>query len=260
MPPMRAISKALEHELDGPTGWMYPWRIDEKRTAPLLGSNLPSVHETRAQLLHAPVSDALKAAGPGATAIDLACCEGWFSHKLLEWGAARVVGVDIREHNIRRAELIRDHLEVDPARLTFKQGDLFALDPDELGSYDVVLLLGLIYHVEDPAGALRRARALTRSLCAIETQLTRQTRPIIYGYGSPDAFLQAEASFAAVLEPDAADNPLASASGVMSLVPNRAAMELLVRVAGFSSIEFQDPAPHHDIQYLRGDRVVVLAR
>ena len=256
---MRTMSEALRRELDGP-GWMYQWRLGRGRSASLLDPHLAPVHETRAEMLRGPVSAALAAAGPGATAIDLACCEGWFSHKLLEWGAARVVGIDIRERNIRRAELVRDHFGIDPAQLAFRQADLFSLDLDEAGRFDVVLVLGLIYHVEDPAGALRRARRLTGSLCAIETQLTRQTRPIIFGGGFPSRFLHAEASFAAVLEPYTDVHPLSSAPGVMSLIPNRSALELLGRVSGFASVEFQLPSPHHDVQYLRGDRAVVIAR
>jgi len=38
-------------------------------------------------MIEGPVREALAAAGPEATALDLACCEGWFSHRLLEWGA-----------------------------------------------------------------------------------------------------------------------------------------------------------------------------
>ena len=33
-------------------------------------------------------------------------------------------------------------------------------------------MLGLLYHVENPVGALRLARALTRRACVIETQVT----------------------------------------------------------------------------------------
>jgi len=253
------ISEALERELEA-GGWMYPWELADGVTAPLLGPNLPWVHSTRAEMIEGPVREALEMAGPDATAIDLACCEGWFSHRLLEWGARRVVGVDIREANIRRAELVRDHFGIEPERLSFRRADVFELDPDELGCFDVVLVLGLVYHLEDPAGALRRARALTRSLCAIESQLTRQNRPIVYGGGSPDAFLETDASFAAVVEADAEVNPLASVTGVMSLVPNRAALEMLARVAGFRHVRYLDPSPHHDPQYLRGDRGVVVAR
>lgn len=239
---------------------MYPWRFGPRSTAPLLGDNLPSVHRTRAEMMERPVRQALAAAGPDATALDLACCEGWFSHRLLEWGAARVVGVDIRPRNIVRAELVRDHLRVDPRRLDFRRADVFHLDLDELGRFDVVLVLGLIYHVEDPAGALRRARRLTKSLCVIESQLTRQSGPIVYGGGAPDVFHESEAGFAAVLETDAADNPLASAEGVLSLVPNRAAMHLLARVAGFRDVAFLEAASDHDPQYVRGDRAVMAAR
>lgn len=253
------ISEALQRELEG-TGWMYPWELAQGVTAPLLGPNLPWVHSTRAEMIQGPVREALELAGPDATALDLACCEGWFSHRLLEWGARRVVGIDVREENVQRAQLVRDHFAIEPERLSFRRADIFELDPDELGRFDVVLVLGLVYHVEDPAGALRRARALTRSLCAIESQLTRQSEPIVYGGGSPDAFLKAEASFAAVVEADAGVNPLASVTGVMSLVPNRAALEMMARVAGFRHVRYLEASPHHDPQYLRGDRGVVVAR
>ncbi|MDQ3587045.1 MAG: class I SAM-dependent methyltransferase [Actinomycetota bacterium] len=239
---------------------MYPWELADGITAPLLGDNLPWVHRTRAEMIEGPVREALAAAGPDATALDLACCEGWFSHRLLEWGARRVVGVDVRELNIRRAELVREHFGIDRERLSFVRADVFELDPEDLGRFDVVLVLGLIYHLEDPTGALRRARALTRSLCAIESQLTRQSRPIIHGTGSPDAFSEAEASFAAVVEPDAVSNPLASVTGILSLIPNRAALDTLTRAAGFGEVEFLQPSPDHDVQYLRGDRAVVVAR
>lgn len=253
------ISDALQRELDGP-GWMYPWRLSPQRTAPLLGENLPSVHQTRAEMIEGPVRAALAAAGPDATAIDLACCEGWFSHRLLEWGARRVMGVDIRNGNIRRAELVRDHFGIDPERLTFRRADVLDLNPEDLGRFDVVLVLGLIYHLEDPADALRRARALTGSLCVIETQLTRQSRPVVYGYGSPDRLLQTEASFAAVVEPDWETNAIASSTVALSLVPNRAALDALMRVAAFEEVEYLQPLPGHDVQYLRGDRAIVTAR
>src|SRR5205807_5462223 len=106
--------------------------------------------------------DALAAAGTGATAIDLACSEGWFSQRLLDWGATSALGVDIRDVNVRRATLVRDHFGIDPATLSFLRADVHALDAERLGTFDVVLVLGLVYHLEDPVGMLRIARALTR--------------------------------------------------------------------------------------------------
>jgi tRNA (mo5U34)-methyltransferase len=239
---------------------MFPWRLGPGVDAPLIGANLPSVHRTRMELIERPVREALAAAGPNATALDMACCEGWFAHRLLEWGAERVVGVDLREVNIRRAELVREHFGIQRERLRFIRSDVFDLNLRQLGRFDVVLMLGLVYHLEDPVGAVRRAHALTRSLCVLESQLTRQDRPIIHGNGLPEALFTADASFAAVVETDAEQNQLASAPGILSLIPNRAALEQMARVAGFEHVELAPPRADHDRQYGRGDRAVLLAR
>ena len=239
---------------------MYPWALTDRITTPVLDPELPSIHQTRAELIEGPVRDAITRAGPGARALDLACNEGWFSHLLLEWGAAQVVAVDIRAENIRRAELIRDHFAIPKERLQLIAADVYALTREVLGQFDVVLLLGLVYHVEDPMGLLRRARELTRSLCAIESQLTRQEAPILHGWGGSNHVEHAPGSFAVRVEADSGSNLLASTPGILSLVPNRMALEQMARLAGFRETHVATSAPHHNPQYVSGDRGVLLAR
>jgi 2-polyprenyl-3-methyl-5-hydroxy-6-metoxy-1,4-benzoquinol methylase len=113
---------------------MYPWDLGGGVVTPLLARDLESVHRTRRDLMEGPVREALARAGSAAAGLDLACNEGWFSHRLLEWGAERVVGIDIRDLHIRRARLVRDHLGIDPSRLVLEEGDVFALDPERLGA------------------------------------------------------------------------------------------------------------------------------
>jgi SAM-dependent methyltransferase len=237
---------------------MYEWQLTSTVATPLLGPNLASVHTTREQLIEPIARAALAAAGQHASALDLACNEGWFSHRLLDWGANRVVGIDVREDNIHRASLVRDHFGISARRLTFQAGDVLELDADVLGSFDVVLLLGLIYHLERPLEAVRVARRLTRSVCVIESQLTRQNRPVVRGDGVPNVYHQSPASFAAWVENEP-ENPLSSVGGVMSLVPNRAALEAMPRWAGFDEVELLSARPTHDLQYLAGDRAIVVA-
>jgi tRNA (mo5U34)-methyltransferase len=240
-------------------GWMYEFQLTPAVNTPAIGPNLRSIHETRKEMIEPVVRDVLEAAGPDASALDLACNEGWFSHHLLEWGARRVVGIDIRSSNIHRAKLIRDHFQIPHDQLVLEQGDVLELDPSSLGQFDVVLALGLIYHLERPLQALRVARALTRRACVIESQLTRQDRPIVRGDGVPGEYHQTPESFAAWVEDDP-QNPRASAADVMSLVPNRAALEALPRWAGFDNVQWLAPQAHHDVQYVAGDRGVVAAR
>jgi tRNA (mo5U34)-methyltransferase len=226
-----------------------------------MAPELPSVHKTRAELMEARVREALHAAGPDAIALDLACNEGWFSHQLLEWGASRVVAVDVREHNIRRAMLIRDHFDIPQKRLEFRCADVFDLKSADLGGFDVVLVLGLIYHVENPMGVLRLAGECTRDLCVIESQLTRQDAPLRHGQGRTGVLHEASGSFAIVIEQDEGPilSSLASTGDVLSLIPNREALDQMARVAGFDRRDFAIPGASHNAQYRGGDRAVLHA-
>lgn len=255
-----SVDPALMEEVEQPPAWMYAWQLGGDVITPVLGPELPDVHRTRLALMEGPVRAALSAAGPNASVIDLACNEGWFSHRLLEWGASRVLGVDIRPQLIRRAELVRAHFGISSERLELRCADVFDLVASELGTFDVVLCLGLVYHLENPIGAMRIARALTRGVCVIESQLTRQEEAIVLGNGQSDLYEENLASFAARVETDYESNMLASAGGVVSLTPNRAALLQGAEAAGFAELELAAAASGHNRQYVLGDRAVLIAR
>ena len=260
VPPPDKTRVALKRELAAPPPWMYAWDLGSAgRVEDRFGrAQLESIHRTRLELITPAAAQALAEAGPDARVLDLGCCEGWFGHRLLELGAGSVVGVDVREVNVRRARLVRDHLGIEPGRLEFHQADVFAL-PD-LGRFDIVLMLGLVYHLENPIVALRIARALTKSLCLVESQLTEQRTPIMAGNGSSGVLFERAASFAAWVEEDQAENPLASFGGVMSLIPNEAALLAMGRVAGFGEVQIAPASPDQDPAYVRRERAVMIAR
>jgi tRNA (mo5U34)-methyltransferase len=49
-------------------------------------------------------------------------------------------------------------------------GDFMEMDLTELGEFDFVLYLGVLYHMENPLEALRRVRSVTRELAVIESE------------------------------------------------------------------------------------------
>src|SRR4051794_15527688 len=247
---------SLDEELKG-APWIYPWRLRDGSEVRVANAELPSIHRTRAELMETRVRAALAAAGPRASALDLACNEGWFSHRLLEWGASRVVALDVRQKNLERAAIMRDHFGISPDALELRHADVFKIEPGELGTFDVVLVLGLIYHVENPMGVLRLTRACTKGLSVIESQLTRQVQPIVHGLGQTGQVHESEGSFAIQLE--RGDNTLASTGRVISLIPNRTALTQMVGVAGFDVIEFAIPRTDHNPQYVGGDRGLLFA-
>ena len=50
--------------------------------------------------------------------------------------------------------------------------DFMTTDLDRLGSFDVVLFLGVLYHLKEPITGLERLRQLTRGVAVIESQAT----------------------------------------------------------------------------------------
>ena len=170
---------------------------------------------------------------------------------------AGVRGIDVREINIQRAKTVQTILGYDPARLVFDVGD-FLSNQDSADTYDVTLFLGLLYHLENPMGAIRLLHKITRTLCIIETQLTRQDSPIVSGWGQSGITLELAASLALYQEEDMDKNNLAAYRS-LSFIPNVAAVRQFLFSAGFPQVIQLVVDPGLNPQYLNNDRGVFLA-
>jgi tRNA (mo5U34)-methyltransferase len=73
----------------------------------------------------------------------------------------------------RGFDLARDVLG---SRVEPMVGDFMQLGPDEIGRFDVVLFLGVLYHLREPLSALERIRALTSEVAVIETEAVHGLR------------------------------------------------------------------------------------
>jgi SAM-dependent methyltransferase len=260
----RTVAPDLLREARSTIPWMYEWRLTADLATPPQGPELSEVHHTRLTTIEPAVRAALAEAGPGARVLDLGCNEGWFGHRMLDWGAGSVLGVDVRELNVRRAGLVRDHFGIPADRLDFVTASVYELDPAVVGEFDVVLLLGLIYHLENPIGAIRVARDLARRLVVVETQLTAQDEPVRVGAGQSGVFDEVAGHWAALFEPPHEQldegNLLSSFGGVISLIPNRAALLEAMSVAGLADVEMLNVAPHLNRQYVDGHRGIAVGR
>lgn len=55
------------------------------------------------------------------------------------------------------------------SRVQSRVADFTTVEAEDLGQHDIVLFLGVLYHLEDPLAALRKLHSLTRELAIIET-------------------------------------------------------------------------------------------
>jgi tRNA (mo5U34)-methyltransferase len=101
----------------------------------------------------------------GMRALDLGTRDGFFAFELERRGA-EVVAVDYMPMSESGFGVAADLLE---SRVTYLQRNLYDLQPAEVGTFDLVLFLGLLYHLPDPLGAIRVVRNLTRRRMLLET-------------------------------------------------------------------------------------------
>jgi tRNA (mo5U34)-methyltransferase len=140
----------------------------------------------------------------GKTVLDIGAWDGFFSFAAEERGAARVVACDQFVWALDREAKDRYRSECQAASIVLqafdrvpqlwrfdelpgKRGfdlahaarrsrveplvaDYLTMNPGAVGPFDVVLYLGVLYHMENPLAALRRVRDLTREVAIIETE------------------------------------------------------------------------------------------
>jgi hypothetical protein len=213
-----------------------------------------AIHDTRWAMAEAALQGAFPEGAARASAVDLACHQGWFSLKLREFGFGSVHGIDARQQHVEDARLIAAATGME--HVAFSRGDVHGLSAAIVGTHDLVLCFGLLYHLENPVGALRVARALCKRLCLIETQVAPGQTGVV-DYGSFRFVKPIEGSFVIVDETDETHGPEASTLGI-SLIPSLEALQFILRKVGFSKIEVL-PVPEGGYEQLKYGKRVVLA-
>jgi len=79
--------------------------------------------------------------------LDLACLEGMYSIAFAQQGA-KVCAIEGREANIEKARFAAKILSL--GNIDFDQDDVRNLSEEKYGSFDVVLCLGILYHLNAP--------------------------------------------------------------------------------------------------------------
>jgi tRNA (mo5U34)-methyltransferase len=122
----------------------------------------------------------------GASVVDIGAWNGYFSFAAKRRGAASVLATDHYTWNHpdfrgrQTIELAQGALEADISMLDV---DPTAITP-EIGWFDVVMFLGVFYHLFDPIEVMKRMRAITKGVLLIETHqdALEQERPMMVFY------------------------------------------------------------------------------
>lgn len=156
----------------------------------------------------------------GKSVLDIGAWDGFYSFEAEKRGAERVLATD---HYCwsgdgwgTKAGFNYAHRQLN-SQVESLDIDVMQLDPVEVGVFDVVLFLGVLYHLESPMDALHKVASVTGDMLILETasDLNSVRQPAI-------AFYQGDQL---------------NADPTNWIGPNEAAIHAMLRAAGFSRIE-----------------------
>ena len=237
--------------------WFYDFDIGGNHVIKSkLPVNIRGIHETRLTMLLEAVTGHFGDRLSSVDCLDIGCHEGYFSLEIAD-RVRSVKGVDVRSESLEKAELVRKLK--DAKNVSFSRGDCFKLDEAVQDKFDLTLFLGVLYHLDNPLGALREVSRVTKELCVIETQVVDEL-PGKTEWGSKDWQRDYKGTFALIDERPEFDSGNAEAGSFgLSLCPSLGALRVMLEAVGFRQITVVNAPVGGYEQHVRGKRVVVSA-
>jgi tRNA (mo5U34)-methyltransferase len=172
-------------------------------------------------------------------ALDIGCNAGFYSIALAQRGA-RVLGIDVDMHYLRQARWARDQFGISHEQMELRQMQVYEL-ASLSETFDLVLFLGVLYHLRYPLLALDIVAQRVRGLLVLQTltmpdqdvaevprDLSLSERELMLDPGWPKM---------AFIEHRLADDP------TNWWAPNQACVESMLRSAGLACVAW----PGHEI-------------
>src|ERR1039458_1576805 len=197
------------HAARSEKGWWHSFELPDGSRI----EGIASLESLRQRLGQFPIADDLR----GKRVLDIGCWDGWFSFEMERRGA-EVMAIDCWDNPRFRQMHAAYRSKVD-----YRLIDMYELTPARIGRFDVVLFMGVLYHLKHPLLALERVCALTTDMAAIDSFILRE------GQHPPEQLLRHILEF---YETDEMGGQTDNWFG-----PSLPALLGMCRVAGFARVE-----------------------
>jgi tRNA (mo5U34)-methyltransferase len=139
-------------------GWYHSLELPDGRLIP----GLQSIELLRNRLAQFPLPADLR----GKRVLDIGAWDGWFTFELERRGA-QVMAVDSTP--FEQFRIARDLLG---SRAEYRIDDVCRLSPAKIGYFDIVMFLGVLYHLKHPMLALEKVCELSTGIVCVESFVT----------------------------------------------------------------------------------------
>jgi SAM-dependent methyltransferase len=197
--------------------WHYQFDLKGHLT-PVAKKGSTRRHLLRKQHFFDPLVELAGGSLAGKRVLDLGCNAGYWALLAIENGCEFALGIDGRQMHVDQANFVFKVKEIDPGRYQFVVGDIFDLDFREFGTFDIVLCLGLMYHISKPILLMEKISQVNSDLLLIDTRLS----------SADGACLE--------LRRDRLDDPRSAVDHEMVLIPTKSAVFEIVQQFGYSVV------------------------
>jgi tRNA (mo5U34)-methyltransferase len=234
---MTTTQQDLQARIDSFDRWHYRFEFDGGLTTPIFDHGHINRHEQRRKYFFEPLVKLCGGSLAGRRVLDLGCNAGYWSLQAADAGADFVLGIDGRQMHVDQANLVFSAKGVPASRYRFDCANVFGGALAE--QFDVVLCLGLMYHVAKPLELFELMAATGAELLVVDTGI-----------------LHLPGSFFRVRQEVTLDDPRAAVDYATVMIPTRQAVIDLARQFGYQAVtlepDFADDAGMAD--YIEGDR------
>jgi SAM-dependent methyltransferase len=182
----------------------------------------------------------------GRSVLDVGCNSGGHSLLAVRSGAKRALGIDVVDRYVEQANFVKRALDEDA--LEFRLMAIEDVEAEAVGTFDLVLCFGVLFHLENPVLALRKLAAVTERAMVIDTNIASGKRPNwrqrIVGPPNPE---------------NLSTSLWRAPEGAVQLMPTESALLRLLEFLGFQSIERLPPHPDQARRYHKGTRATFIA-
>jgi tRNA (mo5U34)-methyltransferase len=151
--------------------WHYQFDLRGNLT-PIFKESHVKRHAQRKKLFFDPLVELFGGSLEGKRVLDLGCNAGFWALSAAQAGCDYVLGIDGRQMHVDQANFVFEAKEVARERFDFFSGDLFETNLRRFGTFDVVLCLGLMYHISKHVELMEKISEVNSDVLVIDTTLS----------------------------------------------------------------------------------------
>jgi SAM-dependent methyltransferase len=151
--------------------WHYQFDLKGNPT-PIHKDDRVNRHVQRKEYFFDPIVEMFGGSLADKRVLDLGCNAGFWSLCAAQAGCDYVLGLDGRQMHVDQANFVFEVNEIERDRYDFVAGNLFDVDLARYGTFDVVLCLGLMYHVSKHVNLMEMISEASNDVLVVDTTVS----------------------------------------------------------------------------------------